>query len=123
VVFLDLKKKVWLVKNIEIPVIEDVPMKDLDWFTDKMIEAEELEKKGKTGTKAEVEFETKWYEKVCEIGLGKTLDQIKDTGISRPDFRDLMAEVYVFLSTYGTIEKLEQLGSLGQETQKKDKKP
>ena len=31
-VFLDLNKKVWIIKDLEIPVIEDVPMKDLKWF-------------------------------------------------------------------------------------------
>lgn len=120
-VFLDTNKKFWIVKNIQIPVIEDVPMKELKWFKDKMIEADELAKKGKAGTKEEIEFENNWFNKVCQIGLGKTLEEIEDTGISQPDFRKLMAEVYTFLSVCGTIEEAKQLGLFDQKIQKKDK--
>ena len=49
--FLDIKKKKWVIKDLKLPVIEDVPMKDLKWFKEKMVEAEEMAKKGKTGTK------------------------------------------------------------------------
>jgi len=120
--FLDLKKKKWIIKDLEFPVIEDVPMKDLKWFKEKMIEAEDLAKKGKTGTKEEVAFENEWFNKVCEIGIGKSLEEIEDTGISQPDFRSLMAEVYTFLSVCGTIEGAKQSGLYVQETPKKDKK-
>jgi len=119
--FLDIKKKKWVIKDLKLPVIEDVPMKDLKWFKEKMVEAEELAKKGKTGTKEEIEFENNWFNKVCEIGLGKTLEEIEDTGISQPDFRALMAEVYTFLSACGTIEGAKQSGLYEVETQKKEK--
>ncbi len=35
-VFLDTKKNVWVIKNLEVPVIEDVPMKEMKWFRDKI---------------------------------------------------------------------------------------
>ena len=120
--FLDLKKKKWVIKDLILPVVEDVPMKDLKWFKEKMIEADDLAKQGKVGTKEEVEFENEWFDKVCQIGLGYSLQEIEDSGISTPDFRALMAEVYTFLSVCGTIEGAKQSGLYVQETPKKDKK-
>lgn len=120
-VFLDTKNKVWKIKDLEIPVIEDVPMKELNWFKNKMIEAEELGKKGKVGTKEEIAFENEWFDKVCVIGLGKSFKEIEDTGISLPAFRDLMAEVYSFLSVCGTIEGAMRSGLFDQGTSKKEK--
>lgn len=119
--FLDLKKKKWIIKNLELSVIEDVPMKELKWFKEKMIEADDLAKEGKTGTKEEVEFENSWFDKVCKIGLGSSLEEIENSGISQPDFRLLMAEVYTFLSVCGTIEGAKQSGLYEVKTQKKEK--
>ena len=121
--FLDTNKKVWIIKDLEIPVIEDVPMKDLKWFKTKMVEAEDLAEQGKSGTKTEIDFENNWFDKVCQVGLGKTLEEIEDTGISQPKFRMLMAEVYTFLSSYGTIEEAKLSGLYDPEIQKKDNKP
>jgi len=120
-VFLDLKKKVWIIKDLEVPVIEDIPMKELNVFKDDLIKAEELSKKGKTGTKEEVEFENNWYERTCQLGLGKSRQDIEDTNISLPDFRALMAEVYAFLSVCGTIEGAKQSGLYEVETPSKGK--
>lgn len=122
-VFLDTEKKIWKVLDLDIPVIEDVPMKDLKWFKEKMVEAEALAEEGKSGTKTEIEFENNWFNKVCEVGLGKTLEEIEDTGISQPKFRMLMAEVYTFLSSYGTIEEAKLSGLYGPEIPKKESKP
>ena len=122
-VFLDVDKKVWIIKDLEIPVIEDVPMKDLKWFKEKVIEAEDLAEKGKTGTKLEIDLENEWFNKVCQVGLGKSLEEIEDTGISQPKFRMLMAEVYTFLATVGTIEEAKLSGLYAQEIQKKGNKP
>ena len=119
--FLDLKKKKWIIKDLELPVIEDVPMKDLKWFKEKMIEADEMAKEGKQGTKEEVAFENEWFDNVCKIGLGSSLDEIENSGISTPDFRLLMAEVYTFLSICGTIEGAKQSGLYEVETPKKEK--
>jgi hypothetical protein len=121
--FLDTNKKVWIIKDLEIPVIEDVPMKDLKWFKTKMVEAEDLAEQGKSGTKTEIDFENNWFDKVCQVGLGKSLEDIEDTGISQPKFRMLMAEVYTFLSSYGTIEEAKLSGLYDPEIQKKDNKP
>ena len=45
-VFLDINKKVWIIKDLEIPVIEDTPMKEMKWFRDKTKWAAEREEKG-----------------------------------------------------------------------------
>lgn len=108
--FLDVDKKVWVIKDLKLPVIEDLPMTDLDWFTNKLIEAEAEANDGKTGTKEEIEFEESWFNKICELGLGKTKADIAATRISKPDFRALMAEVYAFLSICGTVEGAKQSG-------------
>ena len=44
-VFLNVDKKVWIIKDLEIPVIEDTPMKDMKWFRDKVKWAAEREDK------------------------------------------------------------------------------
>jgi hypothetical protein len=118
--FLNVDKKIWIINDLEIPVIEDVPMKDLKWFKTKMVEAEDLAEQGKSGTKTEIEFETNWFDKVCKVGLGKSLEEIEDTNISQPKFRILMAEVYTFLSSYGTVEEAKLSGLYDQEIQKKE---
>ena len=103
--FLNVDKKVWVIKDLEIPVIEDTPMKDMKWFRDKVKWAAEREEKGDITQTQALEVDEEWWEKTCQVGLGKSMDDILDTGISEPDFRELMAEVYSFLATLGTIEK------------------
>lgn len=104
-VFLDVNKKVWIIKDLEIPVIEDIPMKDMKWFRDKVKWAAEREEKGDITQSEALEVDEEWWEKTCQVGLGTSMDDILDTGISEPDFRELMTEVYNFLATLGTIEK------------------
>jgi len=120
--FLDTKKKIWKIKDIEIPVIEDVPMKDLMWFRIKSKEAENLKNSDKTTVVDGLKFDEEWWEKTCELGLGKTMEEVLDTGISEKDFRTLMAEVFNFLTVFSTIEEAKQSGLYDQETPKKDKK-
>jgi len=120
--FLDIKNKVWKIKDIEIPVIEDVPMKDLMWFRIKSKEAETLKNSDKTTVADGLKFDEEWWKKTCELGLGKTMEEILDTGISEKDFRTLMAEVFNFLTVFCTIEEAKQSGLYVQETPKKDKK-
>ena len=103
--FLNVDKKVWVIKDLEIPVIEDTPMKDMKWFRDKVKWAAEREEKGDITQTQALEVDEEWWEKTCQVGLGKSMDDILDSGISEPDFRELMAEVYSFLATLGTIEK------------------
>ena len=104
-VFLDLNKKAWVIKDLEIPVIEDIPMKDMKWFRDKVKWAADREEKGDITQSEALQVDEEWWDKTCQVGLGKSMDDILDTGISEPDFRELMTEVYNFLATLGTIEK------------------
>ena len=104
-VFLDVDKKVWIIKDLEIPVIEDTPMKDMKWFRDKVKWAAEREEKQDITQTEALSVDEEWWEKTCQVGLGKSMDEILDTGISEPDFRELMTEVYNFLAILGTIEK------------------
>lgn len=121
-VFLDVNKKVWIIKDLEIPVIEDTPMKDMKWFRDKVKWAAEREEKQDITQTEALEADDEWWEKTCQVGLGKSMDEILETGISEPDFRELMTEVYTFLATLGTIEKAKQYVLYDPEILKKDPK-
>jgi len=121
-VFLDTKKKVWVIKDLKVPVIEDVPMKEMKWFRDKIKWAAEREEKQDITTTQALETDEEWWEKTTEIGLGLTVDEVLDTGITEPDFRELMAEVYSFLATLGTIEKAKLSVLYDPEILKKDPK-
>lgn len=120
--FLDVSKKKWVINDLEIPVIENTPMKELRWFKEKLIEAEKLKEDPNASVIDGIKFDEAWWEKTCELGLGKKMDEILDSGITEPDFRNLMAEVYNFLSVIGTIEEAKRLGLYGQGTQKKESK-
>ena len=120
--FLNLKKKAWIIKDLEIPIIEDVPMKDLLWFRNQSKEGEKLKNKEDATITEALEFDEIWWEKTCQIGLGKSMEEIIDTGISEKDFRSLMQEVYNFLIVFSTIEEVKQSGMYDQETQKKESK-
>ena len=122
VLFLNLKKKAWIIKDLEIPVIEDVPMKDLLWFRNQSKEGEKLKNKEDATITEALEFDEIWWEKTCQIGLGKSMEEIIDTGISEKDFRSLMQEVYNFLIVFSTIEEVKQSGMYDQEIQKKESK-
>ena len=119
-VFLDINKKVWIIKDLEIPVIEDTPMKEMKWFRDKVKWAAEREEKQDITQTEALEVDEEWWEKTCQVGLGKSMEDILDTGISEPDFRELMAEVYNFLATLGTIEKAKQYALYDPEILKKE---
>ena len=120
--FLDIKNKVWIIKDLEINVIENTPMKDMKWFRDKVKWAAEREEKGDITQTEALAVDEEWWEKTCKVGLGKSMDDILDTGISEPDFRELMAEVYNFLATLGTIEKAKLFALYDPEILKKDVK-
>jgi len=120
--FLDVNKKVWIIKDIEIPVIEDTSMKDMKWFRDKVKWAAEREEKNDITKTEALSVDDEWWSKTCLVGLGKSMDDILDTGISEPDFRELMAEVYNFLAQLGTIERAKQFVLYDPEILKKDPK-
>ena len=121
-VFLNIDKKVWIINDIEIPVIENIPMKEMKWFREKVKWAAEREEKNDITQTEALAVDEEWWQKTCEIGLGKSMDDILDTGVSEPEFRELMAEVYTFLATLGTIEKAKQFVLYDQEILKKDPK-
>ena len=121
--FLNVDKKVWIIKDLEIPVIENTPMKEMKWFRDKVKWAAEREEKGDITQTEALSVDEEWWEKTCQVGLGKSMDDILESGISEPEFRDLMAEVYNFLATLGTIEKAKLYVLYDPEIQKKDSKP
>jgi len=120
--FLNLEKKVWVIKDLEIPVIENVPMKDLLWFRNKSKEAEKLKSSEEATIADGLEFDEEWWEKTCELGLGKTMEEILDTGISEKQFRSLMQEVFNFLTVLCSIDEAKQSGIYDQETTKQENK-
>ena len=61
VLFLNLEKKAWVIKDLEIPVIEDVPMKDLLWFRNQSKEAEKLKNKEDATITEALEFDEIWW--------------------------------------------------------------
>ena len=106
--FLDIKKKAWIIKDLEIPVIENTPMKDMKWFREKVKWAAEREEKGDITQTQALAVDDEWWTRTCDVGLGVTMDTILDTGVTEPEFRELMAEVYTFLAVHGTIERAKQ---------------
>ena len=122
-VFLNVDKKVWIIKNLEIPVIENTPMKEMKWFRDKVKWAADREEKGDITQSEALKVDEEWWEKTCQVGLGKSMDEILDSGVSEPEFRDLMAEVYNFLATLGTIDKAKLSVLYDPKILKKDLKP
>ena len=118
--FLDTNKKVWIIKDLEIPVIEDTPMKEMKWFRDKTKWAAEREEKGDITQTEALAVDDEWWERTCQVGLGKSTDDILETGLSEPEFRELMAEVYNFLATLGTIERAKQFALYDPEILKRE---
>ena len=121
-VFLSVDKKVWIIKDLEIPVIENTPMKEMKWFRDKVKWAAEREEKQDITQTEALAVDDEWWERTCQVGLGKSTDDILETGLSEPEFRELMAEVYNFLATLGTIEKAKLFALYDPEILKKDPK-
>jgi len=122
VVFLDVKDKVWKIKDLEIPVIENIPMKEMLWFREKIKWTSEQEEKGSLTTSEALKVDEEWWDNIAKVGLDTTIEKILDTGISESEFRELMAEVYNFLSQLGTIERAKQFVLYDPKIQKKDDK-
>ena len=120
--FLDIKKKAWIIKDLTIPVTENVSMKDMVWFRDKVKWAAEREEKGDITQTQALAVDDEWWTRTCDVGLGKSMDDILDTGVSEPEFRELMAEVYTFLANLGTIERAKQSALYDPEILKKEAK-
>ena len=120
--FLDIKKKEWIIRDLTIPVTENVSMKDMKWFRDKVKWVAEREDKGDITQTQALTVDDEWWEKTCKVGLDVTVDTILDTGVTEPEFRELMAEVYTFLAVHGTIERAKQSALYDPEILKKEAK-
>ena len=119
-VFLDVKKKMWVIRELEIPVIENVSMKEMSWFRNKLKEVIALEKSGDVSQSEAFDIDDEWWGKTAEVGLGMSVDDVLESGCTEPEFRELMAEVYAFLATSGTIERAKQSALYAVGTQKKE---
>jgi len=117
--FLDIEKKAWVIGGKEYPVIENIPMKDLTWFRDQQKKAFKGIEDGSVTQLEAIEADDEWWEKICQLELKCSSDDIIKSGITTPEFRDLMAEIYTFLSIFGTIEEAKQSPLYTQETPKK----
>ncbi len=120
--FLDTEKKAWVIGGKEYPVLEEIPMLELQWFRDQQKKAFKGVEDGTVTQLEALEADDEWWERICQLAFKCTSDEIIKTGISTPAFRDLMAEVYTFLSIFGTIEEAKQSPLYIQETQKKSSK-
>ena len=127
--YLDLDRKVWKIGNLEIPVIEDVPMKETKWFNKALTEKQRIiDEAEKDETKEGLSdadiaaFEQEWFSKVANLAFGKTVEDIEESGITLPQFREVMAEAFLFLTVHGSIEKAKQSDMYLQKTQDKEKK-
>ncbi len=120
--FLDHKKKAWVIQDKEYPVIEDIPMSELQWFRDKQKEAFKGVEDGTVTQLQALEADDEWWEKICQLTLKCPSKEIIDSGITMPQFRDLMAEIYTFLSIFGTIEEAKLSPLYTVETPKKSSK-
>ena len=120
-VFLDVKKKMWVIRELEIPVIENVSMKEMSWFRNKLKDVTKLEQEGNITQTEAFAIDDEWWEKTAQVGLGMSVDDVLESGCTEPEFRELMAEVYAFLATLGTIERAKQSALYVAEIQKKEK--
>ena len=119
-VFLDVNKKMWVIRELEIPVIENVSMKEMSWFRNKLKDVTKIEQEGNITQTEAFAIDDEWWEKTAQVGLGVSVDDVLESGCTEPEFRELMAEVYAFLATSGTIERAKQSALYAVGTQKKE---
>lgn len=122
-VFLDLNKRVWRVKDKEFPVIENVPMKELQWFKDISKETLKKSEEGSITQLEAMETDEEWWDRICKVGLNTNKEEIINTGVTSKEFRELMAEVYNFLEVLTNIEEAKLSPLYQVEIQRTDKKP
>ena len=119
-VFLNIEKKVWAIKNKEYKVIENISMKDLKWFKAEYKAIIKKNEEGKLTQSDALEFDEIWWEKLCKVGLNSTVDDVIDTNCTEKEFREFMAELYHFLSIVSTIEEAKLSDLYVPKIQKKD---
>jgi len=120
--YLDVEKKVWKIGKLEIPVKEDIPMKEMKWFKDKYKDVIKKSESGELTQIEALEFDEEWWHNLCKIGLGKTMEEVMESNCTEKQFRDLMAELYNFLSNLGSIEEAKQFVLYVQKTENKENK-
>ena len=121
--YLDIKEKVWKIRDQKYPVVENLSMKELKWFKDKYKEIVKKNESGKLTQTEALEFDEIWWEKLCKVGLNTTMEKVIDSNCTEKEFRDFMAELYNFLSNLSTIEEAKQFALYDPEIQKNDPKP
>jgi len=71
----------------------------------------------------ELKLEREWQENVLKLGIkDETLESLSDK-LSKGEIRDLVAQTYVFLERFGSIEEAKQYASLLKEIKKKGELP
>lgn len=114
--FLNTDKSKWIVKGIEIPVIENVPIPELMWFRQRLKEIDKIKESGSVPDG--IRFDEEWWDKVCKLGLGmETRDVQAIKGLNFNEFRELMAEVYSFLTVFCSVEGAKLSGYYDQKIQ------
>ena len=121
--YLDIKEKVWKIRDQKYPVVENLSMKELKWFKDKYKEIVKKNESGKLTQTEALEFDEIWWEKLCKVGLNTTMEKVIDSNCTEKEFRDFMAELYNFLSNLSTIEEAKQFALYDPEIQKNGQKP
>lgn len=121
-VYLNIEKKVWAIKNKEYKVIESISMKDLKWFKSAY---KDIVKKNEDGVLTQsdaLQFDEEWWEKLCKVGLSSTVEDVQDSNCTEKQFREFMAELYHFLSIITTIEEAKLSVLYDPTIQKKEEK-
>ena len=120
--FLNPDKSKWiLTDDIQIPVIENILGKDIKHIKEIGKEAAALEESGEAFSKPLLvtELDEKWYNEVAKVGLNKSWDELLEI-LPEPDVRQLLAEVWYFLTKLGTIKRAKQFALYQVQTLKKE---
>jgi len=119
--FLDTKKKVYKVGTVEYPVRENVTGGEMREVRDMQKLAIKKETEGEEINEIEnIAFEEKWYTAVSKVAFGKSYDELIED-ISEPDAKQLLGEAYIFLTKFGTIERLSRFEGVLTEVEQKSK--
>ena len=119
--YLDTKKKVYKIGDIEYPIRENVTGGEMKEVRDMQKQAIKQESAGESLNEIEnMTFEEKWYDAVGKVAFGKTYDELIQD-LSEPDARQLLGEAYIFLTKFGTIERLNRYEGVLTEVEEKSK--
>ena len=120
--FLDPKGKVYKIGNIEFPIKENVTGGDMKVLREMQNEALNDEEGGKTLNQIEdLRYQAKWYNEVSKVAFDKTYDELVED-MSEPDAKQLLGEAYIFLTKFGTIERLNRYENVLTEVEQQSKK-